>query len=139
MKTEKDTQFEELKSKMVQLEELKSKVTRLEEAVQKQELNQNQVADSGMPSSCADLRVIGHALSGLYSVMGATQVESVYCDFTKLPTDSGKCTWLNNYAILLRIICRNLQQPFEYRRFPDVDRSSRREIIARLLLCPKEH
>ena len=41
MKTEKDTQFEELKSKMAQLEELKSKVTRLEEAVQKQELNQN--------------------------------------------------------------------------------------------------
>ena len=30
----------------------------------------------------------------LYSVMGEKQVESVYCDFTKLPTDSGK-----NYVI----------------------------------------
>ena len=32
---------------------------------------------------------IGHSLSRLYSVMGEKQVESVYCDFIKLPTDSG--------------------------------------------------
>ena len=44
---------------------------------------------TGMPKSCEDLSQIGHTLSGLYSVMGAKQVESVYCDFTKLPTDSG--------------------------------------------------
>ena len=43
-----------------------------------------------VPKSCADLWRIGHFLSGLYSVMGTEQVESVYCDFTKLPTDSGK-------------------------------------------------
>ena len=29
-------------------------------------------------------------MNGLYSVMGAEMVESVYCDFTKLPSDAGK-------------------------------------------------
>ena len=48
-----------------------------------------QVDVVGMPKSCADMWRIGHTLSGLYSVMGAIQVESVYCDFNKLPTDSG--------------------------------------------------
>ena len=49
-----------------------------------------QVAVSGMPKSCADLWRIGHSLSGLYSIMGEKQIESAYCDFTKLPADSGK-------------------------------------------------
>ena len=45
----------------------------------------------GMPKSCRDLRLIGHSLSGLYSVMGADEkVESIYCDFTKLHTDLGR-------------------------------------------------
>jgi hypothetical protein len=48
-----------------------------------------QVAVSGMPSSCADLWRTGHSLSGLYSVLGTAMVESVYCDFSKLPSDSG--------------------------------------------------
>jgi hypothetical protein len=48
-----------------------------------------QVAVSGMPSSCQDLWSTGHILSGLYSVVGTSMVESVYCDFTKLPSDSG--------------------------------------------------
>ena len=48
------------------------------------------VADRPFPISCADLWRIGHSLSGLYSVMGEKQVESVYWDFTKLPTDSSK-------------------------------------------------
>ena len=58
-----------------------------------------------MPKPCADLWRIGHSLSGLYSMMGEKQVESVYCDFIKLPTDSGKSyvidgslkMWLKNY------------------------------------------
>jgi hypothetical protein len=49
-----------------------------------------QVAVSGMPSSCEDLWRMGHTLSGLYSVVGTKMVESVYCDFTKLPADTGK-------------------------------------------------
>ncbi|EFX78422.1 hypothetical protein DAPPUDRAFT_246134 [Daphnia pulex] len=51
-----------------------------------------QVAVSGMPSSCADLWRTGHSLSGLYSVLGTAMVESIYCDFSKLPSDSGMKT-----------------------------------------------
>jgi hypothetical protein len=46
---------------------------------------------SGLPKSCQDLRLIGHTLNGFYSVMGSAKMESVYCDFTKLPDDTGKC------------------------------------------------
>ena len=49
-----------------------------------------QVTVVGRPKSCSDLWRIGYSLSGLYSVMGTKQVESVYCDFTKVPTDSGR-------------------------------------------------
>jgi hypothetical protein len=48
------------------------------------------VALSGIPSSCEDLGLIGHTLSGLYSVMGTEQVETVYCDFSKLPNEPSK-------------------------------------------------
>jgi hypothetical protein len=48
-----------------------------------------QMAVTGMPKSCEDLWWIGHTLTGLYSVMGTTMVENVYCNFTKLPSDSG--------------------------------------------------
>ena len=50
-----------------------------------------------MPGSCADLRLIGHKKSGLFSVLGNRSVDSVYCDFTKDPNDTGMCTiHLNN-------------------------------------------
>jgi hypothetical protein len=52
--------------------------------------NQSPVAINGLPSSCADLKLIGHTLSGIYSVMGSAKMESVFCDFTKLPDDAGK-------------------------------------------------
>jgi hypothetical protein len=45
---------------------------------------------AGIPSSCEDLWLGGHTLSGLYSVIGASMVENVYCDFTKQPIDEGK-------------------------------------------------
>ncbi len=51
--------------------------------------NQSPVAVNGLPSSCADLKMIGHIWNGFYSVMGNTTMESVYCDFTKLPSDAG--------------------------------------------------
>jgi hypothetical protein len=53
--------------------------------------NQSAVAINGLPSSCADLKLIGHTLNGFYSVMGSAKMESVFCDFTKLPDDAGKC------------------------------------------------
>lgn len=49
-----------------------------------------QLSVSGVPRSCFDLWIIGHTLSGIYLVMGAAQVETVYCDFTKLPHEQGK-------------------------------------------------
>lgn len=48
------------------------------------------VAANGIPSSCEDLGLIGHTLSGLYSVMGIEQVETVHCDFSKLPSEPSK-------------------------------------------------
>ncbi|KZS16124.1 Uncharacterized protein APZ42_018233 [Daphnia magna] len=53
-----------------------------------------QTAIAGMPSSCEDLWRVGHSLSGLYSVIGNAMVESVYCDFTKLPNDAGFQNWI---------------------------------------------
>jgi hypothetical protein len=53
-------------------------------------IGSSSVTFSGMPSSCEDLGLIGHTLSGLYSVMGTEQVETVYCDFSKLPGETSK-------------------------------------------------
>ncbi|KAK4011386.1 hypothetical protein OUZ56_020500 [Daphnia magna] len=53
-----------------------------------------QVAVNRMPSSCEDLWKTGHTLSGLYSLMGVSMVESVYCDFSKLPHESGFQKWV---------------------------------------------
>lgn len=49
---------------------------------------------NGMPSSCQDLWRIGYTLSGLYSIKGSSsnKIETVYCDFSKLPGDQGAVT-----------------------------------------------
>ena len=49
-----------------------------------------QVTVTGIPTSCEDLWLVGHTLSGLYSVFGTSKIESLYCDFAKLPDDAGK-------------------------------------------------
>ena len=51
--------------------------------------NHSAMTINGLPSSCEDLSLIGHTLNGFYSVMGSAMMESVYCDFTKLPSDAG--------------------------------------------------
>ncbi|XP_046646355.1 uncharacterized protein LOC124336550 [Daphnia pulicaria] len=51
--------------------------------------NASAVSINGLPSSCGDLKMIGHMWSGFYSIMGSAMMESVYCDFTKLPEDAG--------------------------------------------------
>ncbi|EFX69011.1 vertebrate gliacolin-like protein [Daphnia pulex] len=56
--------------------------------------NPSAVAINGLPSSCGDLKMIGHIWSGFYSVMGSAMMESVYCDFTKLPSDAGFQKWI---------------------------------------------
>ncbi|XP_046459494.1 uncharacterized protein LOC124205942 [Daphnia pulex] len=52
------------------------------------------VPDFVFPTSCEDLWLVGHTLNGLYFVMGSTMMESVYCDFTKLPDDAGFQKWI---------------------------------------------
>ena len=56
---------------------------------------------TGMPTSCHDLWKTGHTLNGFYSVAGSEAIDTVYCDFSKLPNEAGnyiKCD-------LLRRIC----------------------------------
>uniref|UniRef100_A0A0P5NX02 Neurexin IV n=1 Tax=Daphnia magna TaxID=35525 RepID=A0A0P5NX02_9CRUS len=52
-----------------------------------------------MPTSCEDLREIGHTLNGLYSVMGMKSVESVYCDFSNATNDSDFQTWIGHVDV----------------------------------------
>jgi hypothetical protein len=52
--------------------------------------NPSAVFINGLPSSCEDIKTIGHIWNGIYFVMGTAKMESVYCDFTKLPGDAGK-------------------------------------------------
>jgi hypothetical protein len=50
---------------------------------------------SQVPRCCCDLLCKGETVSGLYSIMGNTSVEMVYCDFSKSPQDPSKLT---NYS-----------------------------------------
>ena len=43
----------------------------------------------GFPSSCEDLKKIGHTLSGFYSIKDGGNFKQVYCDMSKLPGDEG--------------------------------------------------
>ena len=51
---------------------------------------------SKMPYSCGDLQQMGHASSGLYSILGAKQIETVYCDFTQPINAQGIMMLQNN-------------------------------------------
>ena len=87
--------------------EMREKVTELEDKIAQQDsllfdllqeknertaaaANGSAVAINGLPSSCGDLKMIGHIWSGFYSIKGAKMMESVYCDFTQLPDDPSK-------------------------------------------------
>ena len=61
------------------------------------------VAATAMPKSCAELRYLGHVASGLYLIMGTDKVETVFCDFSVLPTNPSKITF--------QIFTFNLQIP----------------------------
>jgi hypothetical protein len=71
--------------------------------------NQSAVAINGLPSSCVDLKMIGHTLNGFYSIVGSAMLESVYCDFNKIPTDAGKTIFKTislNFYILINLISK---------------------------------
>ena len=59
--------------------------------------NKTALAATGIPKSCADLRYMGHSASGIYLIMGVGKVETVYCDFTVLPSDPSKVTFHTLY------------------------------------------
>ena len=106
----------ELESKDVQMQ---GKVTELEAKVEElvrekkqrtaaadysdsvRQINQSEVSINGLPSSCGDLKMIGHIWSGFYSVMGSAMLESVYCDFSKIPGDPGKSFSSMNFILNL--------------------------------------
>jgi hypothetical protein len=67
-------------------------------------INQSAVSINGLPSSCGDLKMIGHIWNGIYFVMGSSMMESIYCDFTKVPQDAGKfLIFFYNYLLLFII------------------------------------
>jgi hypothetical protein len=154
----KDEQLKNLESTAI---ELRAKVTQLETKVEQQDSlltsllreknertaatatdfksvpisnNPSAVAINGLPSSCGDLKMIGHTLNGFYSVMGLAKMESVYCDFTKLPDDAGKCfpfsriiqLQLSNSIIDEKVFRNGLDTPTSNRR-PSI--STSREIL----------
>ena len=84
--------------------EMRNKVTELEAKIAQQDsllsdllqeknertaaaANQSAVAINGLPSSCGDLKLIGHLWSGIYSIEGSSMMESVYCDFSNPSSD----------------------------------------------------
>ena len=77
----------EMRNKIAQQDSLLSDLLR-ESAPMRS--NESAVAINGLPTSCADLQIIGHTLNGFYSVAGSAMMESVYCDFSKLPADQSK-------------------------------------------------
>jgi hypothetical protein len=42
-----------------------------------------------VPESCSDLWAIGHNLNGIYLVRKSGALQSVFCDFSKLPGEEG--------------------------------------------------
>ena len=107
---EKRDKVNELESKDVQMRDkttnLENKVTELEDKIAQQDsllfdllqeknertaatANGSAVAINGLPSSCDESKIIGHTLNGFYSIAGSAMMESVYCDFSKLPSDPG--------------------------------------------------
>ena len=98
-----ESEMSEVKAKDI---EMQNKVTELEAKIAQQDsllfdllqekkertaaaANPSAVAINGLPSSCDDLKIIGHTLNGFYSIAGSAMMESVYCDFSKLPSDPG--------------------------------------------------
>jgi hypothetical protein len=84
-----ESEVSELKAKIAQQDSLLSDLLQEKNERTAAAANPSAVAINGLPSSCGDLKMIGHIWSGFYSIAGSTMMESVYCDFSKLPTDPG--------------------------------------------------
>ena len=107
--TELEAKDVQVRDKVNELElrdvEMREKVTELEDKIAQQDsllfdllqeknertaaaaANQSAVSINGLPSSCDDLKIIGHTLNGFYFIAGSAMIEFIYCDFNKLPGD----------------------------------------------------
>ena len=85
------------------------------------------VAAADMPKSCADVRFFGQTVTGLYLIMGTEKVETVFCDFTLIPSDPSNIIFISTVIKLIYLSTTRC-------RFSDFDRTSRRKITACLLL-----
>jgi hypothetical protein len=92
--TELEAKDVEMRDKIAQQDSLLSDLLRQSAPMK---TNESAVAINGLPTSCADLKMIGHTLNGIYSIAGSAMMEYVYCDFSKLPITAGK------YFILILI------------------------------------
>ena len=68
----------------------------------------NQLDPNTKPSSCSDLWRAGNTVNGLYLVQSKEgTVNTVYCDFSKLPSETGKTKYLiipwQDFASSLRL------------------------------------
>ncbi len=66
----------------------------------------NKAKIRGMPSNCKDLQLLGHKLSGFYSVKASqpkikgNKIETVYCDFTVSSSIAGYLNGNISYPVI---------------------------------------
>ena len=73
-----------------------------------------------MPTSCADLRIIGHILNGFYLIKGTKNIETVYCDFTQQQSDISRSDEDSLLDLSAYALCDNAKFLIIC-RFPEVD------------------
>ena len=72
--------------------------------VAKSEVKEDPIKFNGMPTSCKDLQLLGHKLSGFYSVKvsqpnnSGTKIETVFCDFQSTDLINGMVFMLNCFS-----------------------------------------
>ena len=127
----KDARFEELETKVTQLEETvqlqQQEIVALRQQIDQRPANsppsqfaihpssadttkskdKTAVAAAAMPKSCADLRYFGQTINGLYLIMGTDKVETVFCDFTAIPSDPSKINFPFNFLFCKVILYLN--------------------------------
>ena len=105
----KDARLEELESKITQQQEvnvaLQQKIDSLFSNFPARSSVANKdktaVASAAMPTSCAELRYFGQTVNGLYLIMGMDKVETVFCDFSVLPSDPSKLNFHTFFKTLI--------------------------------------
>ncbi|XP_046645898.1 multimerin-1-like [Daphnia pulicaria] len=111
---------EELQGKLEankqELEEVKIKVGNLTTDLK---ARTSEIVDIGhIPTSCSDLQQIGYKTNGLFSVMGNTSVETVYCNFHAKENDLQKWIGWNDIKSVPTYFYATRITPFSTIRTP---------------------